>query len=223
MKRTTIKYRFLAMAFSTVLIGCNSQTAPIDNISCVLPAEMTQDQEDAGARACNLPERNPSANMAINVALTDFTNPQAKKMYSALDRLKIVLNSYEFKDSILNHKYQGKVTFVDNQGLSNEEIYEKIMLGAETLQPGIDEELDLDITLYYKKNSTVGYTYPNVNRIWVNNNFFATFTLGKVAANAAHEWTHKIGFGHDSNRTTRRSYSVPYGVGSIVQKLVDKM
>jgi hypothetical protein len=201
-------------------MGCNSQTAPVDNISCVLPG---QENKDAGDRICQVPERNPAANMEINVELTDFTDAQAVKMHSALERLKIVLNSKVFKEKILNHKYNGEFTFINNMGLSNQEIYEKIMLGAESLKPEVDEELDLDITLYYKKNSTVGYTYPNVNRIWVNNNFFATFTLGKVAANAVHEWTHKIGFDHDSNRTSRRAFSVPYGVGTIVQKLVDGM
>ena len=95
------------------------------------------------------------------------------------------------------------------------------MLGSEELNPGDNETIDIDITLYFANNSTVGYTYPNVNKIWVNNKFFAGFSLGKVAANVTHEWTHKLGFGHDFNRTTRRNSSVPYGVGTIIQQLVD--
>ena len=97
------------------------------------------------------------------------------------------------------------------------------MLGAETLSPEEDEEIDIDITLYYSNNSTVGYTYPNTNRIWVNDKFFAVNSLGKVAANVLHEWTHKIGFDHDFKRTTRRNFSIPYGVGTIIEKMVDGM
>jgi hypothetical protein len=147
-----------------------------------------------------------------------MTFQNTKKLFK---RIKIVINSTAFKERVLNHTYQGVRTFYDNEGLTNEEIYEAIMLGSEDLNPGDNETIDIDITLYFRNNSTVGYTYPNVNKIWVNNKFFAGFSLGKVAANVAHEWTHKIGFGHDFNRTTRRNFSVPYGVGTIIQELVD--
>ena len=215
-------FHVLLVSFSILSMACNQETPPVDVVAC----ELSQKQEDTGeeverAPACVIPERAAEANLEINVAFRDFLPEQEAKMQDALERLLIVMNSTEFKERILNHEYQGEKVFVDNNGLSNEEIYQAIMEGAETLDPVIDEEIDIDITLYFANNSTVGYTYPNVDRIWVNNKFFSRNTLGKVAANVAHEWTHKLGFNHDFNRTTRRNFSVPYAVGSIVQELVD--
>ena len=97
------------------------------------------------------------------------------------------------------------------------------MLGSEVLIPGNDEEMDLDITLYYANNSVVGYTYPDTTRVWTNDKFFSTYTYAQVAQNVVHEWIHKLGFGHDYNRTTRRNYSVPYGIGTIIKDLIEEM
>ncbi len=216
-----------------ILMSCNNPVPEMGPV-CKLPdqslenykmagGEVDPDNPDAEPEECNVPEREKEANLVVSAQLHDFNPEQEAKMLQALERLEIVINSQEFKKRVLEHQYQGEYTFVDNEGLSNEEIYNKIMEGAETFDPVVDEELDLDITLYYRNNSTVGYTYPNTHKIWVNNKFFAGFTLGKVAANAMHEWTHKIGFGHDFKKTARRSYSVPYAVGTIVKELVDGM
>jgi hypothetical protein len=212
----------LLFILSLAIVGCNKSTPPVANSDCELP-QLQEFAEDGSTdiRECILPEQEPGANLDVNATLRDFTPEQELKMREALKRLKIVINSTAFKERVLNHTYQGVRTFYDNEGLTNEEIYEAIMLGSEDLNPGDNETIDIDITLYFRNNSTVGYTYPNVNKIWVNNKFFAGFSLGKVAANVAHEWTHKIGFGHDFNRTTRRNFSVPYGVGTIIQELVD--
>lgn len=216
-------------AIFSIVVSCQ-EPIPIAQ-TCLLPSgsssaqmEESKDESDkVPVRDCVIPEREETANLTINASLRDFGPEKEEKMRDALDRLKIIINSKVFKSRILNHEYQGEKTFVDNGGLTNEEIYEKLMIGAETLMPDEDEEVDVDITLYYKSNSTVGYTYPDTNRIWVNDKFFATFTLGKVAANVSHEWTHKVGFGHDFNRTAKREFSVPYGVGTIIQELVDGM
>ncbi|MBC75451.1 MAG: hypothetical protein CME64_05485 [Halobacteriovoraceae bacterium] len=172
---------------------------------------------------CDLPQVNPGEELTYTAVLRDFSSTQEAKMRAALEKAKIVLNSQEFKDRVINHTYNGRRTFVANNGQTNEEIYETIMKGAEKLQPEIDHEMDLDITLYYQATSTVGYTYPNTNRIWVNSKFFNGYTHGQVAANAVHEWTHKLGYGHTSYYTSARPYSVPYGVGTIIRKLVDQL
>jgi len=218
-------YFLLLIVFLT---SCNKEIADLNE--CVMPeaqieqsALQADNPEQEPPKVCLLPKANPEANLLINFNLQDFPVDREEKMLRAIERLMIIVNSEEFRQRVLDHEYNGERTFVDNDGLSNEEIYLKIMEGAEKLSPEVDGEIDIDVTLYYKNNSTVGYTYPDVARIWVNDKFFATNSLGKVAANLLHEWTHKIGFGHDFSSTASRPYSVPYGVGTIVKELVDGM
>ncbi len=223
MQRELCLKAILSMSLFT-LMACDS--VPETSATCTLPQEqniLNDDTTSDEAKECVIPEREVTANLQVNATLQDFNPEQESKMRQAIERIEIVINSQEFKRRVLNHEYLGEKTFVDNGGLSNEEVYIKIMEGSETLLPSIDEEIDVDLTLYYRNNSTVGYTYPNTSRIWVNNKFFSSFTLGKVAANVSHEWTHKIGFGHDFKKTARRAYSVPYAVGTIIQQLVDGM
>lgn len=226
MKRD-FKNLFTPLILLTLFTSCNVPLAPLEN--CVMPGEVAQlqqkasDENEVQPKVCAIPEREESANLELNVHLTDFAPEKEQKMQDALERIRLVINSKEFKQRVLDHEYNGVKTFYDNGGMNNEEVYNAIMAGNEVLVPGDDEEMDLNVTLYFKNNGTVGYTYPNKNQIWVNDKFFANFTLGKVAANVVHEWTHKLGFEHDFNRTTQRNFSVPYGVGTIIQELVDGM
>lgn len=174
-------------------------------------------------RECVYPTRDLAANLVINETLRDFGTEDEIKMKEALSRLEIVVNSTEFRDKVINHIFNGERTFNDNDGKTNEEIYESLMAGKEDLLPTVDNEIDLDLTLYYSNNSTVGYTYPNTLKIWVNNKFFAGYTYGQVAANAFHEWTHKLGYTHAFRNNASRPYSVPYAIGSIVREMVDNM
>ena len=236
MKTRTLTHTMVLCATLTALTSCNEklvvnstpcsiELAQGDTYSELLDSNQdstTQDGEDT-IRPCVIPAQEPDANLAINVSLTNFTETQEAKMQEALKRLKLVINSTDFKERVLNHTYNGEKTFVENNGLSNEEIYEKIMQGAEDLLPEVDEEMDLDITLYYKYTSTVGYTYPNTTRIWVNSRFFNGYSYAQVAANAAHEWTHKLGFGHSFYNNASRPYTVPYGIGSIISELIESM
>lgn len=250
MERKPSVFHILLLIFALIGMACDKDTTVSDNLNCNDEnVKQAQNREDE-AVGCSLPvetpnddevvetpdgvevpvdapgedfERAAEADLEINAYLRDFSLTQESKMNSALVKLNIVLNSEEFRIKVLNHSYNGSKTFVNNNGQSNREIYETILKGAETLNGIEDQEVDVDITLYYSNNSTVGYTYPNVNRIWVNNKFFSTYSHGSVAANVAHEWLHKLGYGNDSNRTTRRDYSVPYGIGGIVRSLVNKL
>jgi predicted Zn-dependent protease len=220
-----LRNRIIYLLFFSFILSCNEQV--VESFECTLPQEeqLSQNEEDQTEeqRTCLLPTPAAQANLTIDVVLSDFDEEQTNKMLDALERLELVINSEEFKQRILNHEYKGEKVFVDNNGLSNEEIYEVIMKGAEDLAPKTVDVIDLDLTLYEKNNSVVGYTYPNTQRIWVNNKFFKTNSLAKVAKNVAHEWTHKLGFEHDFNRTSSRNYSVPYAVGEIIQELIEAM
>ncbi len=208
-----------------ILYSCKESTIVVAD--CILPSERESQNldspEDDQKSLCLLPTREPNANLTATLTLQDFSVQDEIKMEKAIERLKIVINSVAFKNRVLNHTYNGQKTFVDNEGLTNQEIYDKVMLGSEVLIPGNDEEMDLDITLYYANNSVVGYTYPDTTRVWTNDKFFSTYTYAQVAQNVVHEWIHKLGFGHDYNRTTKRNYSVPYAIGTIIKDLIEEM
>jgi hypothetical protein len=48
------------------------------------------------------------------------------------------------------------------------------------------------------------------------------YTPAEVAGNVFHEWTHKLGFGHDSRYSVSRNSSVPYALGYIMEELGKK-
>ncbi|MBN22981.1 MAG: hypothetical protein CL678_16975 [Bdellovibrionaceae bacterium] len=159
--------------------------------------------------------------------LNNFYPEDRDKIYAAAEVFETVINSEEFKEAILNFTYNGKKEFVDNNGMTNQEVYDTIMRGAEGYLNEPNHQADLDLQLYWarwwKKWRVVGYTYPNTSRIYMNKYYFNVFTPSDVAGNMAHEWMHKIGFDHDFNRTARRPYSVPYAVGDLISEIAQKM
>lgn len=159
----------------------------------------------------------------INIFFVNTTSSQQAKFDKAMDMIKRIVASDEFKSMVLNHTYGGKKTYVDNGGYSNSQIYQKILDGAETLKPVKNNTMDMEVELYYADNSTVGYTYANSKRVWVNRKFFDTNSVSSVAANLVHEWLHKLGFGHSVSYNTARDYSVPYAIGRMVRTLGPKL
>ncbi|MBJ00040.1 MAG: hypothetical protein CME67_02315 [Halobacteriovoraceae bacterium] len=159
----------------------------------------------------------------ISYELNGFNDEQKEKMDLALQKLKIVLKSQEFKEEVLTHTFKGEKRFYKSKGMSNQEIYDHILKGVEDLSPVEDFEMDLKLTLYHSKTNTVGYTYPNTNEIWVNDKYFNSYSLGEVANNAMHEWLHKIGFEHSYYNNPDRPFTVPYAIGEIVEKLINNL
>jgi hypothetical protein len=161
-------------------------------------------------------------NFNVNMRTDNFNGEQLDKVHTAAELIKKVVASEEFKDAVLNFKYNGKKSFVDNGGLSNAQIYKKIIEGSEMLTPGIDNEMDLDAEAYKENTMTVGYTFPNVIKIWMNTKYLNANPSYKVTTNMMHEWLHKLGFVHAQARTASRPYSVPYAVGYLVARLAQK-
>lgn len=159
-------------------------------------------------------------NFDVNVKLTGFNQEQKEKVYQAIDLIKKVIVSHEFREKVLNKEFMGKKGFFDNGGLSNEEIYHKILQGAE--EKGITEannRMDLDLQLYQDDSKTIGYTYPHIVRIYVNKKYFDNFEPHQVADNLFHEWLHKLGFKHSVKKDENRVHSVPYSIGYLVRDL----
>ncbi|MFL5785010.1 MAG: hypothetical protein ACJ76H_10395 [Bacteriovoracaceae bacterium] len=167
----------------------------------------------------------PQAALNFNMNLKmdgSFNGSEADKIHVAGELIKKVFASEEFKDAILNFSYNGKKQFVDNGGLSNAQIYKKIIEGSEALSPGIDNEMDLSMSVYKANNIVVGYTTPGELGINMNSKFLDMNPGYKVTTNMVHEWLHKLGFVHAYNSTPSRPYSVPYAVGYLVARLAVK-
>lgn len=146
------------------------------------------------------------------------------KLWKAVELIRLVFATPDFKDQILKHRFQNRYQFANNKGLSNRRIYEKILQGVEVLNPYANNAMDLDVVMYTDLDSIViGYTRPSTKRIWINSKYFNRNDLADIAGTLTHEWLHKLGFDHERERTKDRKYSVPYGVGSIVREIARKL
>lgn len=184
-------------------------------ISCAKEAKASFSIEDLNDQG----EENIS--FEVNASMYGFSPKQEQKILKAAELIKKVVKSTEFKDRILNYTYQGKKAFFDNKGLSNQQIYKKILEASEKMiRLGKNNTMDIELELYTDNDSiTIGYTYPNVVRIFMNSKYFNKFKPHQVADNMMHEWLHKIGFDHSVEVTPDRRHSVPYAIGYIVKAL----
>lgn len=160
----------------------------------------------------------------FNVRTLFMKYEDEQKILNAVNILRSVFYSREFKNRILNHEFNGELAFHKNDGLSNEEIYTLIIEGAEKLHPFKNFTMDVEIELYTELESNVlGYTYPRSKRVWMNTKYFEKHSLSELAGHLTHEWLHKLGFDHERERTEDRKFSVPYAVGYITRELASKI
>lgn len=163
------------------------------------------------------------ADWKAEITYVNFSSVQKKKIEDAVTIIRKVLASDAFRDRVLNHTVNGKKTFIDNQGFTNAEIYQKIVAGAEVMgDTSKNGTMNVELELFHSPSKTIGYTYPDTTRIWINTRYFERYTIKKVADNLMHEWMHKLGFDHARARTKDRSLSVPYAIGYLVEELAQE-
>lgn len=151
--------------------------------------------------------------------LTGFDYSDEVKYDKAVALVKKVVATEAFKNRVLDHYYNGTKSFANNNGLSNQQIYQSVLDAAEKLTPTKNNTLDVGVKLYYENNSVVGWTSTSITYINVNTKFFDQYAINSIAGNLFHEWLHKLGYGHDSTATARRPYSVPYAIGYIIRDI----
>lgn len=171
----------------------------------------------------------PSNKLDVQIqGLGNFSKQEKEKFLKAIELCKKVVNSKEFKQKIKGYKWtSGGVTyntFKKCEGLTNEEVYEKFMSGADKFHPEADRDIDLYTTLYYSRKGVVGYTYPNTFKTWINRKFFSSFNLAGIVGNIIHEYMHNMGFGHTSRYNSTRKHTVPYAYGYVARDIAqDKL
>lgn len=222
------------LALCLVLISCNNTNGS----DCQSSDTKEMKEETATPSGCEAPSVDPDPidsdpvvdgdipeeafNFDAEIEFFNFEVDQEEKVHRAVDIIKTVIASDEFRSKVLNFTYKGRRRFNNNNGLSNRQIYQKLLDGSETLVPGKDHEMDLQLELYFAENNVVGYTYPNTVKVWMNTKYFTPYTPSQVAGNLFHEWTHKLGFDHEANYTVDRDSSVPYAIGYLIRDLGKK-
>lgn len=152
--------------------------------------------------------------LKVNVHYRNGFNPEeVQKHVTACRMLEEAVNSEEFYVELMKRKFSSTM-------VSNMEIYDKIMSGAETLEPDVDFEIDVYAEMYHSVGKVVGYTKPNTLKTWVNRKFFNHYSYAEVAGNIFHEWLHKVGYGHSS---AKDHTSVPYALGYIMEALIVRL
>jgi hypothetical protein len=71
------------------------------------------------------------------VTLTNFKPVDEEKVRRAIEIIREVIRSAEFKEKVFNFQYEGKKKFVDTN-LTNEEVYQSVLRASEDLKPGTD-------------------------------------------------------------------------------------
>jgi|GEM_PF-3511256 len=158
--------------------------------------------------------------------ISGFTKYQneLEKMKAAFAIIERVVNSDEFKEKVINFVGKnGQRSYIRNNGLTNEQVYEAIMAGKELIggaqTPG---EMNFDVTRYMKFwSKVIGYTEPGKsNTMYVHGKFYKKFSPVEISSNVTHEWLHLCGFYHGS---AADHDSVPYAVGYIMRDLAKKL
>ncbi|MGE3611064.1 MAG: hypothetical protein AB7I27_15845 [Bacteriovoracaceae bacterium] len=204
--------------------SCNTNTNTTSNTDTLDPTDSTTDTTPLPVVVPTPDSSVPELALTFktNIELLNFNETQASKYNKAIQIVKLVVGTEEFKNQVLNYTYNGSKQFVDNKGLSNQEIYQTILEAAEKLRPIKNNTMDLEVELYYTNNSVVGYTNGGTTQIWVNTKFFDQYAPNSVAGNLFHEWLHKLGYTHDYYATAQRPHSVPYAIGYIIGNIGKK-
>jgi hypothetical protein len=165
----------------------------------------------------------------INITTIDFSPKRQEKVNSIQREMEVIINSELFKDKILSMRNPiGELS--DWRNKQKKEIYDHILSGKETLNPQMDNVLDITIQSYFSWKNVVGYTYPNTLTIYTNTKYFDSTNLTQEfhhrkmsGSNFIHEYGHKLGFSHDFYSTSTRPYSLCYLLNDIYEQCWDSL
>lgn len=186
-------------------------------VACQAPNEATDLSSDVGESTPVVTEPTDPVPMEAmtfetRIHTEGMTVEQEMEVQKAAEIIKLVVASQEFKDRILNHTVNGVKKFLNNNGLTNEEIYQKILEAAE--DGTLTKDNVMEITLELIPETTKSRIYrliAGVKKIFYYLNLFQNTTPAGIAQNIFQQWLGKIGF------------TAPEGTSKSVQEAVAKI
>lgn len=220
-------YLFILLFFC---LSCNNEETKHSHLDCTLTpgflysdySSEEHDESESESDSESEPVPSEALSFSAQVELVNFKPEAEKKVYKAIEIIQKVVQSSEFRYRVLNFTHKNQKKFLHNNGMTNEEIYQAILKASEELLPEDDYEMDLKFKLYFSRRDIVGYTNSDELTIFMNTKFFNPYTPAEVAGNIFHEWTHKLGFGHDGIYKSERNATVPYALGLLIRELGEK-
>jgi len=150
----------------------------------------------------------------INAINVETTNMSGKLEAETIVASGMVLNFYAsnfFYDKLMSTNLlalRGESQNSVTKRMSNDELYDLFMSGAEEWNGIRDFELDLKVDRYYSWYSkVVGWIMPMKPTLHVNGKYFDNATEEDKGNNIAHEWSHMLGIRHSG---TWFKESLPY-------------
>jgi hypothetical protein len=138
-------------------------------------------------------------NLVTVLSTKGFTEQEKEKLLEYIPVMNKTIDSKCFKDFMIARDLKR------TNELTREQVVNKLRTS----------NVEIHLITYFKRFSKVhGYTYPNVNKIWLNRKYHRGASLCSEASNLAHELSHKLGFKHDFKATLARPYSVPYSINA---------
>jgi len=146
--------------------------------------------------------------MALTIKIDkmrDLSEKNQKLIIRTCEMATPVLNWRVWEERIMRQDYR------EDKGKSGAHILSLIKTGADDPSKNPDGDIDLDITGFFRLSSTIGYTYLNSYRTWVNRRFLDKFSEAELFGHIMHELMHRaFGFTHRIHKG-----SVPYVVGYV--------
>jgi hypothetical protein len=121
---------------------------------------------------------------------------QETDVQKAADIIKQVVASQEFKDRVLNHTVNGVKTYLNNNGLTNEEIYQKILDAADDQSLTKDNimNLELEVAATSSGGGILFQIVSGIKKILSILNLFSNPTPAGIAQKLFQMWLGNLGF-----------------------------
>lgn len=156
-------------------------------------------------------------------AIKGATEQEKRNVEIACDAIANIINGKEYWERAAElwpkctHRY---ITRRDRtrKYLDFQEYREMTLSGIDQFNSDIDNDFDVHLTIYYKNNGTIGYTYPSTFKTWANRKFHKRFDIAERAGNIWHEYKHNQGFGHPNTDRKSVAYQMGYLMVDIIRE-----
>ena len=150
---------------------------------------------------------------------SNFDSISMSKLNESSIILEKIINSEEFKTEVLKEKFR-----IGNNKLSSQEIYDLIITGKDNYKnKPSDYSIDLRVKLFdeYAGSGNFGFTDMNTRITRTHRCYIIENDTKCYTSHLAHEYMHQIGFIDKRNIFLKKTNSVPYKIGRIIDKLID--